>query len=140
LIYESENTNSFKLIEDLDLFTSPKLSRRRLPEGERFTIPSGTVGRFVSDDSSKVAMLDFEHSALALLGKRLEINDPYATALPLLTPEEVAEGIALIATLIRTAALKNPQSPTMAVTQDSTSGMTVLKEASKIVSRTKDII
>ncbi|KAK1750683.1 nucleoporin subcomplex protein binding to Pom34-domain-containing protein [Echria macrotheca] len=140
LIYESENTNSFELVEDMDLFTSPKLSRRRLPESERFTIPSGTVGRFVSDDGGKVAMLDFEHSALALLGKRLEINDPYSTALPLLAPEEVAEGIALIATLIRTAALKSPQTPTMAVIQDSTSGMTILKEASRAVSRTKDII
>ncbi|KAJ4292168.1 hypothetical protein N0V88_005797 [Collariella sp. IMI 366227] len=73
LVFEEENTNSFRLTRDIDLFDStPKTNRRMLPE-EKCTIPRGTYGRFVSD-VGRIAKLEFEHSALAVFGKRLEVN------------------------------------------------------------------
>lgn len=136
LVFEDENTNSFLLTEDIDLFTSSRVSRRRLPESERFTIPAGTVGRFCSEDAGRVAILDCQHSALALIGKRLATVDPYETELPLLAQDEVAEAIALLATLIRTGSLNNPQSDTA---NNVSSAMSILKEASSLLSKNKDI-
>ncbi|KAK0711579.1 nucleoporin subcomplex protein binding to Pom34-domain-containing protein [Lasiosphaeris hirsuta] len=139
LIFEDENTNSFKLIESIDLFTSSWASKRRPAQEEKFTIPAGTVGRFVSD-VGRIAMLEFEHSALALLGKRLEANilaDTYVKGLNPLTADEVAEGIALLATILRAEVLKVPDPTSQRALE---TGLNILKEASRILPRTKDII
>lgn len=136
LTLEDENTNSFLLTEDIDLFTPSRISRRRLPEGERFTIPAGTAGRFCSEDAGRVAILDYQHSALALIGKRLATVDPHETELPLLAQHEVAEAISLLATLIRTGSLNNPHSD---AANNVSSAMSILKEASSLLSKNRDI-
>ncbi|KAK5653097.1 hypothetical protein OQA88_9195 [Cercophora sp. LCS_1] len=135
LIDEDENTNSFQLTADLELFSSTRILRRRFAPEEGFVIPAGTVGRFVSD-TGRLAILEHEHSALAFLGKRLDTTDPNETELSLLTPEEVAEGITLLATVLRTEMLKVPDQSLSAAVE---AGATVLKEASRYLPRTKDI-
>ncbi|KAK3357224.1 nucleoporin subcomplex protein binding to Pom34-domain-containing protein [Lasiosphaeria hispida] len=139
LIFEDENTNSFRLLENIDLFTSSWASKRRPAQEEKFTIPAGTIGRFVSD-VGRIAMLEFEHSALALLGKRLEANilaDANVKGLNPLTPDEVAEGIALLATVLRAEVLKVPDPTSQRALE---TGLNILKEASRALPRTKDII
>lgn len=134
LVYEEENTNSFRLTRDIDLFDSSPRSKRRLSSDERFTIPAGTYGRFVTD-VGKVTKLEFEHSALALFGKRLEVNAMggiYESGLGFLAVDEVIEGISLLATVVRADSLRSPA--------ESDSGMRILKEASRLLPRTKDIV
>lgn len=137
LVFEDENTNSFQLTQDIDLFTPSRTSRRRFVQEERFVIPAGTIGRFISEEAGRVAIIDFEHSALALLGKRLETTDPYESGLALLAAEEIAEGISLLATVLRTEFLRVPISTSDAAIE---AGTAILKEASRILPRTKDII
>ncbi|KAK3954115.1 nucleoporin subcomplex protein binding to Pom34-domain-containing protein [Pseudoneurospora amorphoporcata] len=139
LIYEDENINSFQLIGDLDLFDTSKVTRRRPENDEKFTIPAGTVGRFVSD-SERIAILEYEHSALALLGKRLEVSlkaDAYSSALPGLTDDEVAESILLLATVVRVETLRTAVTVSRA---GSEAGMAILREASRALPHTKDIL
>ncbi|KXX79017.1 hypothetical protein MMYC01_204302 [Madurella mycetomatis] len=134
LVYEEENTNSFRLTRDIDLFDSSPRSRRRFSPDEKFTIPAGTFGRFVTD-VGKVTKLEFEHSALALFGKRLEVNlmgGMYDSGLGFLTVDEVIEGISLLATVLRADVLR--------ATVDPDSGIRILKEASRLLPRTKDIM
>ncbi|KAK4242409.1 nucleoporin subcomplex protein binding to Pom34-domain-containing protein [Achaetomium macrosporum] len=135
LVFEEENTNSFRLIRDIDLFESTSKSNRRFSPEEKCTIPTGTFGRFLTD-TGKVAKLDFEHSAIALLGKRLEVylvTDAYDSGLRRLTVDELVEGIALLATILRVEALKSSKT-------DSDGGMRILTEASRLLPRGKDII
>ena len=90
LVYEVENNNSFQLTEDFDLFGTSQSSKRRPGADERFTVKAGTIGKFISD-TERIAQLEYAHSGLALLGKRLEANlteDTYDTALPLLDTED----------------------------------------------------
>ncbi|KAL0473381.1 nucleoporin subcomplex protein binding to Pom34 domain-containing protein [Neurospora intermedia] len=139
LIFEDENINSFQLIGDLDLFDTSKVTRRRPEKEEKFTIPAGTVGRFVSD-SERIAILEYEHSALALLGKRLEVSlkaDAYSSALPGLSADEVAESVLLLATVVRVETLRTAVTVSRA---GSEAGMAVLKEASRALPHTKDIL
>ena len=138
LVFEEENTNSFHLIHDIDLFGSTAVSKRRLVAEESVIIPTGTLGRFVTD-IGKVAKLEFEHSALALFGKRLEVNVMGAasdTGLGFLTVDEVIEGISLLATVLRAENLKSSGSSKI----NSDRGLRVLKEASRLLPRGKDII
>ncbi|KAK3391758.1 nucleoporin subcomplex protein binding to Pom34-domain-containing protein [Sordaria brevicollis] len=139
LIYEDENINSFQLIGDLDLFDTSKVTRRRPEEEEKFTIPAGTLGRFISDNE-RIAILEYGHSALALLGKRLEVSlkaDAYSSALPGLTPEEVAESVQLLATVVRVETLRTAVTVQRA---GSEAGMAILREASRALPHTKDIL
>ncbi|KAK4123921.1 hypothetical protein N657DRAFT_433917 [Parathielavia appendiculata] len=135
LVFEEENTNSFRLTKDINLFDSTSKSNRQFSPEERCTIPRGTFGRFITD-VGRVAKLDFEHSALALLGKRLEVNlmaGAYDSALGYLSVDELVEGISLVATVLRTATLKSSKS-------DPDSGLRILTEASRLLPRGKDII
>ncbi|KAK3989521.1 nucleoporin subcomplex protein binding to Pom34-domain-containing protein [Cladorrhinum sp. PSN332] len=137
LVFEEENTNSFVLIGDINLFSPP--SHKRYQPQELFTIPSGTFGRFVTD-VGKVAKLEFEHSTLALLGKRLEVNlaaGAYATGLGYLSVDEVAEGIALLATILRVEVLRGSGSGGKVNIE---AGTRILQETSRIFPRNNDII
>jgi nuclear pore complex protein Nup188 len=138
LVNEDENTNSFRLTHDIDLFDSTSRSKRRFSPDEKLTIPAGTFGRFVTD-VGRVCKLEFEHSALALFGKRLEVNlmgGIYDSGLAFLTGDEVIEGISLIATVLRADVLRT-SAPSKA---DSDQGMRILREASRLLPRAKDII
>ncbi len=135
LVFEEENTNSFRLTRDVDLFDSTAKSNRRFSSEERCTIPSGTLGRFVTD-VGRVAKLEFEHSALALFGKRLEVNlmaGAYDSGLGRLPLDELVEGISLLATVLRVETLKSSKS-------DSDRGTRILAESSRLLPRGKDII
>ncbi|KAK0748854.1 nucleoporin subcomplex protein binding to Pom34-domain-containing protein [Apiosordaria backusii] len=137
LVFEDENTNSFCLDEDIDLFAAR--SARKITAQEKFTIPSGTYGRFVTD-VGRVAKLEFEHSTLALLGKRLEVNlsaGMWDSALEPLSMEDVAEAIALLATVLRTEVLRSTGKSSKPNTG---SAIKVLQETSSCLPRNNDII
>lgn len=140
LAHEVDNSNTIRLLTDECLFTPSSARRRHLSSEESFRIPSGTYGRFVTD-GGKVVLLEYEHSTLALLGKRLEVNtatDAYRRKpLGFLEPEETAEAINLLATLLRVTVLKAPAPASGAVSE---AGLRLLKEASRALPRTKDII
>lgn len=140
LAQEVENSNTIRLLGDEYLFTPSSLRRQPLSDEEAFCIPAKTSGRFVTD-GGKVVLLEFEHSALALLGKRLEVNTTPDTYRPqplgFLEPEETAEAINLLATLLRVAVLRSPASAAGTVSE---AGMRILKETSRALPRTKDII
>ncbi|KAK4216696.1 nucleoporin subcomplex protein binding to Pom34-domain-containing protein [Rhypophila decipiens] len=148
LIYEEDYGNSpqpnslttFQLTEDLDLFNPSLASKRRPAEEERFTVKAGTIGRFISD-SSRVAQLDYSHSGLALLGKRLEaslMGEAYNAALGPLAAEELAEAISLLATVLKVEYVKASNSPSRASASEA--ALDVVREASRALPRTKDII
>ncbi|KAI1423604.1 nucleoporin subcomplex protein binding to Pom34-domain-containing protein [Xylaria sp. FL1777] len=141
LANEEENSNSFQFTDDFPLF-SPGSSRKRITADEElFVIPAGTYGRFIVDEG-KIVRVEYEHSALALLGKRLEINlaaNRYNIALGVLTLDDVAEVISLLATLIRTEVLRTPEPDGRAV-NSSEAGLAVVGEASRALPRNKDVV
>ncbi|KAL2181964.1 nucleoporin subcomplex protein binding to Pom34-domain-containing protein [Thermothelomyces heterothallicus CBS 202.75] len=135
LVFEEENTNSFRLTKDVDLFDAASKSNRRILPEEKCTISRGTFGRFVTD-VGRVAKLEFEHSTLALFGKRLEVNlmaGAYDTALGYLSADELIEGISLLATVLRAETLRSSKT-------DPDRGLRILTEASRLLSRGRDIM
>ncbi|KAK4146383.1 uncharacterized protein C8A04DRAFT_25893 [Dichotomopilus funicola] len=163
LVFEEENTNSFRLIRDIDLFAdatanSTAAEYRRTSADERCTIPSGTYGRFVTD-VGRVAKLDFEHSALAVLGKRIEASLGERAhgqhhrgngGLGPLGIEELAEGVALLATVLRAAYIQGSSDSSSTSASGSSSpprtsaasdrALSILDEASRLLPRGKDIL
>ncbi|GAP90039.2 putative Nup188p-like protein [Rosellinia necatrix] len=141
LANEEENVNSFQLAENFPLF-SPVSSRKRITDDEElFIIPAGTYGRFVVDEG-RIVRVEYEHSALALLGKRLEMNlatNKYNMALGVLTLDEIAEVVSLLATLVRTEVLRAPIPDGKAV-HVSEAGLAIVAEASRALPRNKDVI
>ncbi|KAI0430464.1 nucleoporin subcomplex protein binding to Pom34-domain-containing protein [Xylaria sp. FL1042] len=141
LANEEENSNSFQFADDFPLF-SPISSRKRHPADEElFVIPAGTYGRFVVDEG-KIVRVEYEHSALALLGKRLEVNlaaNRYDTALGVLALDDIAEVVSLLATLVRTEVLRAPESDGKPASS-SEAGLAIVEEASRALSRNKDIV
>lgn len=103
LVQEDENTNTFCLLQDIPLISlSPSWRGRRIDD-DAYRIPAGTYGRFITD-SGRVVSMEYEHSSISLLGRRLDINlmqDGYQSELGTLQPHETAEIISLFATLIR---------------------------------------
>ncbi|KAI3337589.1 nucleoporin subcomplex protein binding to Pom34-domain-containing protein [Xylariaceae sp. AK1471] len=141
LANEEDNANSFQFADDFPLF-SPVSNRKRTASAEElFIIPAGTYGRFVVDEG-KIVRVEYEHSALALLGKRLATNlaaNRYDMALGVLGLDETAEVISLLATLVRTEVLRTPKSDGKAV-DSSEAGVAIIAETSRALPRTKDII
>ncbi|KAI2638291.1 nucleoporin subcomplex protein binding to Pom34-domain-containing protein [Xylaria nigripes] len=141
LANEEENTNAFQFANDFSLFSPVSARRRITADEELFTIPAGTFGRFIVDEG-KIARVEYEHSALALLGKRLEVNlaaNKYDMALGPLTLDEVAEVISLFSTLIRTETLRGSQSDGKGVDSPEAE-LAIIAEASRVLPRGKDII
>lgn len=141
LANEEENANAFQFADDFPLF-SPVSSRKLIAEDEDlFVIPAGTYGRFIVDEG-KIVRVEYGHSTLALLGKRLEINlaaNKYNMALGMLTLDEVAEVVSLLATLIQKEVLRTPVLDGKAA-NSSEAGIAVVAEASRALPRNKDII
>ncbi|KAH8668373.1 nucleoporin subcomplex protein binding to Pom34-domain-containing protein [Xylariales sp. PMI_506] len=140
LAHEEENSNTMRLIEDLPLFMVTTSRKRISLDEESFVIPAGTYGRFVVD-TGRIVLMEFEHSALALLGKRLEANltpNMYRLELGILSADEMSEIISLLAVLIRTETLKASRTGTPADVSEA--GLAVIAEASRALPRTKDII
>lgn len=141
LTNEEDNANTFQLLEDLPLITAvSNRTRIAAEEEEHFLIPAGTTGRFLIDEE-RVVLMQYEHSVLALLGKRLEINlaiNNYRTELGVLSLDEVAEAISLFATLIRMEVLRASELGLNA--ESSEGGLAILAEASRTLPRTKDLV
>ncbi|KAI0023154.1 nucleoporin subcomplex protein binding to Pom34-domain-containing protein [Xylariomycetidae sp. FL0641] len=140
LANEEENVNAFVFTEDLPLIF-PIASHRMISDEEIFTIPAGTSGRFVVDEG-RIVRVYYEHSALSLLGKRLEANpvsNKFNLELGKLSEEEIAEVISLLATLIRTEVLSNSE-PGRDPVDPPESGLAIIAECSRVLPRTKDII
>ncbi|KAL7784232.1 nucleoporin subcomplex protein binding to Pom34 domain-containing protein [Trichoderma afarasin] len=108
LVQEDENTNSFCLLEEVPLISLSSSWSRRYIEDDAYRIPVGTYGRFITD-TGRVVLMDYPHSTLSLLGRRLEISlsqEGYRCELGMLQPEETAEVISLLASLLRMEQLK----------------------------------
>lgn len=137
LVLEDENTNSFRLVQPIQLF-HPGLRIRRHIAVDDFCIPEGSYGRFVTD-SGRVVFLEYEHSALALLGSRLQISltqADYNLVLGPLSQEEVAESISLLAILVRAEYVKAPATGPRRFQKV----VEIVEEASKSIDFSKDII
>ncbi|KKF94308.1 Nucleoporin nup184 [Ceratocystis platani] len=109
LVFEDENTNSFQLLEPLAIIGAATRSRYG-NAGMGFVIPAGSTGRFVSD-SGRLVYIEYSHSALQLMGRRLQINycrSGFSLLLGPMNEEEVAETVSLLASLLRTEHLKGP--------------------------------
>ncbi|KAL8422523.1 hypothetical protein RB596_003004 [Gaeumannomyces avenae] len=133
LVQEEENANAIQIMEDIPLFESgSSLWRRRPDDHEPFCLAAGSYGRFITD-SGRLVMFDFEHSALALMGKRLEVylsQQAHRSILQPLGADEVAETVSLLTALVRRETeMQGPQA-----------GISILQETSKAVSRTRDVI
>ncbi|KAI0406696.1 nucleoporin subcomplex protein binding to Pom34-domain-containing protein [Xylaria palmicola] len=141
LANEEENANSFQFADDFPLFF-PASSRKLIADDEElFIIPAGTYGRFVVDEG-KIVRVEYVHSALALLGKRLDINlasNRYDMALGVLTLDDITEVVSLLATLVRTEVLKAPRTEGKTI-DSSEAALAIVAEASRALPRNRDII
>ncbi|KAI0002741.1 nucleoporin subcomplex protein binding to Pom34-domain-containing protein [Xylariaceae sp. FL0662B] len=140
LANEEENSNSFQFLDDFPLLSA--VAKRTTTDEESFIIPAGTYGRFVVDEG-RIVRVEYEHSALALLGKRLDANltaNKYRMKLGELTGEETAEAISLFATLIHTEHLRVSASGKSSASEASEVGLAIVAEGSRALPRTKDII
>ncbi|KAI0834993.1 nucleoporin subcomplex protein binding to Pom34-domain-containing protein [Hypoxylon sp. FL0890] len=141
LAYEEDNSNSFQFLEDLPLLQPVHGRKRVTSEEESFIIPAGTYGRFIVDEG-RIVRVEYEHSALALLGKRLDANlisSKYDLELGELSTEETAEAISLLATLIRMECIRADASGEKPAELSETA-LAIVGEASRALPRTKDII
>ncbi|CAH0043289.1 unnamed protein product [Clonostachys solani] len=137
--------NTFELTADIPLISLSPSWKRRILEDDVYRVPAGTLGRFLTNESEsqsdRVVKIDFVHSTLSLLGRRLEINmmpEGYQTEMGLLQSDEVAEIIMLFATLIRVDFMKSSGSTSnlSLIQQDSD----IISEASKHISGGKDLV
>ncbi|KAI1075311.1 nucleoporin subcomplex protein binding to Pom34-domain-containing protein [Whalleya microplaca] len=141
LANEQDNANGFQFLDDFPLLSAVTSRKRIAADEESFTIPAGTYGRFVVDEG-KIVRVEHEHSALALLGKRLDANlaaNKYQMTLGRLTEEETAETISLFATLIRMEHLR-ASAPGKSSAETSEVALAIVAECSRGLPRTKDII
>ncbi|OTA61967.1 hypothetical protein K449DRAFT_330837 [Hypoxylon sp. EC38] len=141
LAYEEDNSNGFQFLENLPLLQPVQDRKRMTAEEESFIIPAGTYGRFIADEG-RIVRVEYEHSALALLGKRLDANlvaNKYNLELGELSTEETAEAISLLATLVRMECIRTDVSGEKS-TELSETALAIVGEASRALPRTKDII
>ena len=139
LAQEDENTNTFRILVDLPIFTPHSTWGKKTIEHDAFHLPAGTFGRFVTD-SGRVVLMEYEYSGLALLGTMLEVSqspETYDVLIGTLGPDEIAEAISLLANLIRAEHVrskpKNQQAPEKA-------GLEIMDEISRHLSGNRDIV
>ncbi|KAH8195181.1 hypothetical protein TruAng_010647 [Truncatella angustata] len=140
LAQEDEGLNTIRFLDDFPLFEITSARKRISSDDETFIIPAGTYGRFMSD-SGRIVLMEYKHSTLSLLGKRLEANltpSIYRLELGVLNDDEVAEVISLLATLIRVETTKAARHADKEAISEP--GLSIIAEASSALRRTKDII
>ncbi|KAJ6783664.1 hypothetical protein PWT90_06734 [Aphanocladium album] len=138
LVHEDENTNSISLTHEIPLITLSSSWKKRQMDDDAYRLPQGTQGRFITD-SGRLAMVEYPHSTLSLLGRRLEIylmKEGYQCQFASLEPGEIAEVVELFAILIRMEYLKLAGSPDALIRREDD----ILSEASKHISGGKDIV
>ena len=137
---DEENSNAFRLTRGLNLFTETTSTWSRGSGGSYpFKIPANTFGRFVTD-SGRIVQMEYEHSSLSLIGKRLEVSlhsRHYETVLGSLEMKEISAAISLIATLLQTETLKASKKKTKKPWE---AGTNLLEDLSAGLSRNRDII
>ncbi|CAK7218895.1 hypothetical protein SCUCBS95973_003638 [Sporothrix curviconia] len=150
-------TATMQTLQDIPLFPTGSSRRRLLAyynEKQVAVIPAGSYGRFMIDGSG-IVNIDYEHSTIALLGKRLDANladDAFEPVLGFLQKSEVAEAISLLTALVRSevrkasskSAAKNGQPADAAhgahTAHASEAGLAVVQEASRDLEQAKDIV
>lgn len=142
LVNEDDSMSFMCFTQDYPLISLKSSWRRKHPEDDTYCIPAGTQGRFLSSaGSNRVVKMEYAHSTLALLGRRLEINlmpEAYHSELGLLNPDEVAEIIALLATLIQVNHVKAQDSNNTNAVVHLDSG--IMQDASQHIAGGKDIL
>ncbi|KFA47335.1 hypothetical protein S40293_06059 [Stachybotrys chartarum IBT 40293] len=140
LTQEDENTNTFCLLGEIPLIAVLSSWKRSGEDDGAYRLAPGTFGRFITD-TGRVAIMEYEHSTLSLLGRLLEIHvvrEGVHTELGMLGPEEIAETITLFATLTRMEGLKSQASSSNNVLVLADSG--IAQELSKDLGNGKDIL
>ena len=140
IVHEDEAVIQFRLEDDVPLIGVTSSWKRRYSEDDAYLIPAGTLGRFMAD-TGRVVQLEFAHSTISFLGRRLEINlnpEGYECLVGMLQPEEVAEIISLLAALIRVDHLRASQEALSNALVPAEND--ILHEASRHISGGKDIV
>ncbi|KAK8058547.1 hypothetical protein PG994_008995 [Apiospora phragmitis] len=140
LAHEEDNSNTICLVENLPLFIASSNRRLTSAEEESFVIPAGSLGRFIVDEGRTV-QIDYAHSILALLGKRLEANitpNMYQQELGALKISETTYAITMLATLVKSEFTEVAKGSSTAGNPEA--GLAVLAEASRALPRNKDIV
>ncbi|KAJ2893761.1 hypothetical protein MKZ38_008282 [Zalerion maritima] len=139
LTSDGDNSNAFVLLDDLNLFPENTIAWGRGSAGTTpFVIPASTRGRFITD-SGHIVQLDYTHSALSLLGKRLEASlygRQYQPVLGDLETDQIAASISLMATLLQTGIQNASRRGNNAPWED---GTDLLEEFGAALTRNKDI-
>ncbi|RBQ90816.1 hypothetical protein VDGD_05737 [Verticillium dahliae] len=141
LAQEEENTNTFRLLADISLFNTSSSWSRRSREDDALIVPAGTYGRFITD-TGRVVLMEYQHSALALLGKQLEVHlapETFNSELEGLRTEDVAEVVALLSTLLQSESIKSKKKGLKGELVLK-AGLEILEETSQHLSGNKDII
>jgi nuclear pore complex protein Nup188 len=129
----------YRLLNDVPLVPQSSSWTSRKPEEEDFYIPANTLFRFL-DQAGTASIVEYNHSTLALLGQRLDVNLSRERELlfELFDAETTAEVISFFATLIHVDCLKaanaNPNGSIVHLESD------ILHEASKHLSGGRDIV
>ena len=137
---ETDLLNYYRISDDISIVSQTSNWRRKQADEDDFRIPAGTIGRFLTQDG-QFSQIDFAHSTLALLGRRLQINisderDP--CLFPPLNADMTGEVVLLFATLIRVDSLKTGKATGNGVVVLHEAD--ILHEASKHMTGGKDIV
>lgn len=141
LAQEDENTNTFRILDDIPLFSPAASWARRSADDDALKIPAGTFGRFITD-TGRVALMEHPHSIFALLGKRLEVHlspETYRSPFENLRAEEVAEVVTLLASVLQAENIKAEERGKKG-DEALKVGHEILDETSKHISGNNDII
>ena len=151
---EEENLNNIELTEDVVLF-KPRASLTLMygrsggfwsgaqQISDDFTMPAGTHGRIVSENSPKVAVWFFECGGLKYLGKLLETGTTTGEFVSSITgerasQEELVEIVSILANLIQTSVRINEQNG--GVGDSNGVAHKILEQASDGLDRDRDIV
>ncbi|CAK7273614.1 hypothetical protein SEPCBS119000_005751 [Sporothrix epigloea] len=141
-------TATMQTLQDIPLFPTGASRNRLLAyynDRPAAVILAGSYGRFMVDGSG-IVNIDYEHSTIALLGKRLDANlsdDAFEPVLGLLSMPEVADAISLLTALVRSEvskASKSRNGQSADASQAAEAGLAVVQEASRDLEQVKDIV
>lgn len=139
-VHNGDEVVGWRLLEAAPLVSRSTTRRRRHGKDTDFVIPAGTEGYYLNGESL-FSSVKHEHSVLALLGRRLELEvngeGQYCIFGPM-NPDMMAESISLLATIIRVEWLRaSRDNPNQKVTHADSD---ILQDASKHLAIGKDIV
>lgn len=153
-IQEEENLNNIELTDDIVLFRpranlsimygrNGGFSTSTQQISDDFTIPTGTLGRIVSENDPRVAVWFFDFGGLKYLGKLLETGTTSGEFVSSITGErasqdELVEIVSIIANLIQASVSINEKSGGVGDSQGV--AHRILEQASDGLDRDRDIV